>query len=154
MVKEFIKLNLGNSMLEGVKKRLMTDLKIETAINIQKNSKHQRMKQILQTNPKDRSYFENEELGKMLREIKFFKDRQSMTDNNYQDIVNVLQFEEANQFEDVVTYGEVGEKFYIIIKGSCSVNIPNPAIKDWKYMKKQYDELVNWRRQNFDKKVE
>ena len=52
------------------------------------------------------------------------------------DIVEIskhLRFMETPQSEKVVTYGEPGELYYIIIKGVCSIQIPNPMIKDWNH---------------------
>jgi hypothetical protein len=55
--------------------------------------------------------------------------------------------------EQVFKYGEKGEKFYIVVKGLLSVEIPNPSIKKWKAERKDYEQLLSWKK-DFDKKTE
>ena len=41
-----------------------------------------------------------------------------------------------------MSWGDPGEKFYILIKGSVKVLVPNPRIKDSKdLMKDRYEEI-------------
>ena len=47
------------------------------------------------------------------------------------ELSNHLNFCELAQFSKVVSYGELGDTYYIIIKGVCTVQIPNPGIDDW-----------------------
>ena len=57
---------------------------------------------------------------------------------------------EVEQYEDVVKYGDVGDLFYMIIKGSVSVQIPNPEIKKWDIFRKEYLRLKQWKWEEFD----
>jgi signal-transduction protein with cAMP-binding, CBS, and nucleotidyltransferase domain len=69
--------------------------------------------------------------------IPYFKQRKDLDYNELKDLVNQMNFEELQPNEDVVKYREKGYKFYVIIKGVVSINVPNPAIKDslalWRY---------------------
>jgi CRP-like cAMP-binding protein len=38
---------------------------------------------------------------------------------------------EIKKGENVIKYGEQGDLFYIILKGSVAVEIPNSNIKNW-----------------------
>lgn len=49
-----------------------------------------------------------------------------------------MKFEEFHQFKNVFQYMDVGDKFYIIVKGLVSIKIPNPSLKDWKQQYKEY----------------
>lgn len=44
----------------------------------------------------------------------------------------------------MITYGEPGEKFYVILSGQVSVTIPNPGIKGWKDHRARFTELQHW----------
>ena len=45
--------------------------------------------------------------------------------------------------------GDVGDTFYIIIKGTVGVIVKNPMIKDWNIEYKYYKKLKLWK-QEFD----
>ena len=71
---------------------------------------------------------ENEKLKK---EVKFFKDRDfTIKAQDYPDIVNALSYEHFHDGECIMHWGELGDKFYILLKGQVGVHIPSPKIKD------------------------
>ena len=41
------------------------------------------------------------------------------------ELANNLKFETFNALDEVMKYGEVGDKFYVIVKGVVSVHVPN-----------------------------
>lgn len=53
----------------------------------------------------------------------------------------------------MVKYGDIGDLFYMIIKGSVSVQIPNPEIKKWDIFRKEYLRLKQWKWEEFDPKA-
>lgn len=55
--------------------------------------------------------------------------------------------------KDVINYGDVGDKFYIIFKGIVSVFIPNPSIKEWFTKRKHFLKLLKWKEEIFEIKV-
>lgn len=61
----------------------------------------------------------------MLKRIQFFQSRQSMKDVDYKDLVQGLSFEEHDENSVVFNLGDQGDKFYIILEGSVSVQIRN-----------------------------
>ena len=68
-----------------------------------------------------------------------------MKHEDIKDLTNYLQFKEIPQGENVVTYGEHGETYYIIIKGVCGIKTPNPTIKDWNSKYNDYQTLLKWK---------
>ena len=58
--------------------------------------------------------------------------------------MSAFKFVAAKEGENVFNYGESGDLFYIIVKGSVGVMIPNPKIANWKRERKEYDVLDEW----------
>jgi hypothetical protein len=54
---------------------------------------------------------------------------------------------------DVIKFGDIGDKFYLMFKGIVAVHIPNPGIKDWTSMRRDYLKLLRWKKEIFDVKV-
>lgn len=55
--------------------------------------------------------------------------------------------------KNVITFGETGTKFYMIIKGVVSVEVRNPQIQDWTVAKRDYEKLKAWKRVNLDPRI-
>lgn len=47
--------------------------------------------------------------------------------------------------QNVFEYGDVGDKFFIIIKGLVSIKIPNPTLKEWRLERKRFENLLEWK---------
>lgn len=47
-----------------------------------------------------------------------------------------------------------GDKFYIILAGVCSAQIPNPSISDWAFKIRNYKSLLKWRNEDFEQKIQ
>jgi hypothetical protein len=47
-------------------------------------------------------------------------------------------------------YGEVGNVFYLMIKGEVEVKIPNLQIKSWMWAKDIHNTLKEWKLNEFD----
>jgi hypothetical protein len=92
-------------------------------------------------------------LAALIKENKFFKEREELTTQDIKDLAASFQFHEEVQFDDVVTYGEVGDLFYLIIMGSVSVQVPNPEIKKWDWSRKDFQRLKIWKDTEFDEKM-
>ena len=76
-----------------------------------------------------------------------------MSLNDIKELTGYLQFQHLPAFAKVITYGDLGSTFYILMKGLCSVHIPNPAIDGWKLRYREYKSLKQWK-ESFDEKVE
>ena len=50
--------------------------------------------------------------------------------------------------------GDEGDKFYIIVQGVVSVQIKNDQIKERMFKRREYDQLLKWKGEVFDPKVE
>jgi CRP-like cAMP-binding protein len=55
------------------------------------------------------------------------------------EIVSSFKFVETKKGQNVFEYGESGELFYIIVKGTVGIMIPNPNIANWKREKREFD---------------
>ncbi|KAL4442362.1 hypothetical protein ABPG74_005703 [Tetrahymena malaccensis] len=81
-------------------------------------------------------------LKKAFGELKFFKEtQQNLPANDYTALINELKCEKFDQFETVFSYDDFGYKYYIILKGSVYVLIPNPEmLKNQKQQLNQADK--------------
>ena len=70
--------------------------------------------------------------------------------SDIKELSSFLQFKEVPQFEKAVTYGEVGNEFFLILKGLVSIQIPNPAVPEWKIKWRDYQKLLDWKKSTFD----
>jgi hypothetical protein len=94
-----------------------------------------------------------QELVEIIKNIQFFKDRPEIQPKDFKELVSVMQSEKFNPHEAVMYQGDKGDKFYVILKGSVSVHIRNPIIKEWKIQWLRYKELKRWKAENFDKRA-
>ena len=78
-----------------------------------------------------RSDHDLEKLVPLIKTIEFFYQR-DIKDSDFSEIVQCLQYEHMEKGKDVFEYNSMGDKFYIILKGTVSVMIPNPDHKDFK----------------------
>ena len=63
------------------------------------------------------------------------------------DLVPVLKIESAEEGDEVVKYGEQGDRFYIILKGSVSVLVPNSKIHGWRSLRFNFKQNVEWKKE-------
>ena len=61
-----------------------------------------------------------------------------------------MKFEKVDSIKNVFQYGDVGDKFFIIVKGLVSIKIKNPSIKDWNDEWRRYNNLLNWKNEYFE----
>lgn len=54
----------------------------------------------------------------------------------------------------VIKYGDIADRFFIIVDGTVSVQIRNDLIEKWHWANNIYKSLKTWKRKEFDKKVE
>ena len=64
--------------------------------------------------------------------------------SDFKELVSNFKFEEIDAGEDVITFDEPGENFYIMIQGQVSVLVPNPAISQWRDHQDNYQQLLQW----------
>jgi CRP-like cAMP-binding protein len=58
----------------------------------------------------------------------FFSQRKNLSLDDMMELTKIFAVEKVDALQDVITYGDKGDKFYIILRGSVSVLIPNPKI--------------------------
>lgn len=77
--------------------------------------------------PAQRSQNDLEEIMKITKDIKFLKhlSEERSSDRVHWECCRVMTLEIFNPGENVVTYGEPGEKYYIIIKGKVGILVPS-----------------------------
>ena len=78
-----------------------------------------------------------------------------MKPHDLKELALTLKFERGNAGEKVFEYASIGSTFYIILKGTCTVWIPNKsAIKDWNDSYRHYKQLLAWKENDHDPKLE
>ena len=85
----------------------------------------------------------NELIG-IFSELAFFKERKDITASDFRELVTLFEMRSVKAGENIVTYGDNSDHFYLIITGQCSVSIPNPAIRGWADRHRHYQDLRNW----------
>ena len=68
------------------------------------------------------------------------------------DLTMSFQMVKYNLGDKIIKYGEFGDRFYVLIKGSVSVHIPNPLIRHWQEKVKYKQDLIDWKH-GFDVKL-
>ncbi|OMJ85113.1 hypothetical protein SteCoe_13639 [Stentor coeruleus] len=81
--------------------------------------------------PAQRSQHDLEEIMKLTKDIKFLKSisEQRNSDRIHWECCRVMTLEIYNPEEPVINFGEVGDKFYIIIKGKVGIYVPSKTRK-------------------------
>lgn len=98
---------------------------------------------ILEKSSNLRSISEIEKITKYLREVPFFKDRK-IRDKDLDELVGAFHFESFSPGEQIMEFGEVGNKFYIQFKGVVSVSTPNSEIRNWRVKRLLYLQEKKW----------
>jgi hypothetical protein len=71
---------------------------------------------VLKKHPLKRTEEDVEMVIPYMKEVKFFKDR-DIKALDYPDIVNALSYEHFKDGQCIMQWGELGDKFYILLKG-------------------------------------
>lgn len=58
-----------------------------------------------------------------------------------------------DEFQNVFEQGEIGDKFYMIIQGVVSIQMRNKDLRNWEYLRKQYEKLLRWKTTKFEPRV-
>ena len=66
-----------------------------------------------------------EELAQTLSKLEFIKQRGMDKKEELVDIAMVMTLEEFEEGQNVVKFGEIGRKFYMILKGSVGIFVPD-----------------------------
>lgn len=93
------------------------------------------------------------EVIKIVQQIKFFKERK-IKDNDYEELVNALNFVSKEEFENVFLYNDPGEHFYIILQGTVVVKIRNPAMDNWASDRMELKQLLEWKKLTLDRRID
>ena len=102
------------------------------------------MKQILKKQFNKRSEKELLRLIDLFKKEPFFKEKK-LQDEDLREIAMKLKFQKCRGMTNVFNYGEVGDKFFIILRGVVSIITPNTAIKDRAVKFKDYQMLLEWK---------
>lgn len=108
---------------------------------------------ILSTPVGNRRKHEVDEVIKIVQQIKFFKERK-IKENDYEELVNALNFESKEEFENVFLYNDPGEHFYIVLQGTVSVKIRNPSMENWSSDRMDLKQLMEWKKESLDKRID
>jgi hypothetical protein len=87
----------------------------------------------------------------MLKKIPFFQNLGTeLKDSAYRELSKIVQFQQCLAMDNIIEFGESGDKFYIILLGVVSINIPNPKIQSWGIKRRRYQQLLQWKQEVFD----
>ena len=64
-----------------------------------------------------------------------------------------MKFERLQGMQDCMKYGEKGNKFYIMLRGVVSVMVPNSQIRSLPIKRKDFNYLLEWKKNHFDPKA-
>ena len=89
------------------------------------------------------------ELIKILKSLDILREDETvMKVSDLDAIIDVIQIEKFKKGDVVFNYGDAGDKFYIILGGETSINLPNTEeIENWKERYNQYLLLLEEIRQ-------
>ena len=82
---------------------------------------------------------------KLIETIKFFKETPELTQTHLFEICKNLEVKNYKIGQNVVTFDEIGENFFVILKGSVAVYVANPLIKHWREKQLEYTKLKQWK---------
>lgn len=80
-----------------------------------------------------------DQLAQLLKDHQFFKNHKELSYDDLQDVASYLKFEQCNGLENVITYGEIGTKFFIILEGVVRIEKPNPLIENYTFLRRDYN---------------
>jgi CRP-like cAMP-binding protein len=66
-----------------------------------------------------------------MKRVQFFRER-NVRDADYPFIIEALKYQFFKRDETIMNWGDLGDKFYIIIKGSVKVLVPALRLRDGK----------------------
>lgn len=102
------------------------------AIDHAKEAQFTELIQLIRMKSQSKAHLLDQEVQRIintLQLIPFFEDKfkdQSKPQKQliYKQIANCLQYEEAKEGVDVITYGEEADKLYLLLSGVCDVYVP------------------------------
>ena len=128
------------------RRKASTNANVEIANEMKQHFQMQYLKSVLEKPHEKRTLTEVGQVTEMLTKIQFFKDREIGLKGLNQ-LVRSFQIEVCEPKEEVIKYGSKGDKFYIILKGSVDVLIPNQKIVGWKQHRQQFLDNCEWKRE-------
>ena len=92
-------------------------IKNEQALALKNHSDIDFITKVLMTQPEKRKQEELIKFSEQIMGIKFFRERQQLSQDDILELSYCFKFQEISSMRDVINYGDEGDKFYIIIKG-------------------------------------
>lgn len=119
-------------------------------------AKVMKIKTVLEKPVEQRTESDLDQVTDLLKKEKFFKqqERKDLTYHEIREISSQLTFQRAIPLSKIIEYGEKANHFYIIIKGVVTVRIPNPEIQDWSFKRRDYLNLLKWKKDILDPRIE
>lgn len=72
-----------------------------------------------------------------------------LEDSDYKELANSLTFREFEANEEVYSYHDKPDEFYIIVNGTVSRHERNPNIQRWDWAMGIYQCLLEWKKNEF-----
>ena len=85
----------------------------------------------------------------MLLQQKFFKDHPTLSLEDIQEIARLIMVKKVHAMENVIEFGDLGQNFYIVLKGVVAIEVPNEKIKNRAIKFKDYEMIKKWEKDEF-----
>ena len=137
---------LGATMFKAVCNEVTRNLSIA--------HRRARLIKILQNPPAKRTEAEICDIIDTLKGLDYFK-RQigKLGHSEWKDLASSLEYTKVAKGTDVINYGEIGDKFYLVLSGFLGVYLPNPKVKEWNWAHSEYNKLLDWQKNEFHPRV-
>ena len=113
------------------------------------------IKEVLNTPIEKRTERQTEKLVEQMMEFDYFQKKcKDVKKNDLQEIISKMKWESESVFNDIYSQGDENDKFYVILRGVVQVLVPNPAIKGRALLYREYKNLLQWKKEEFDPLVE
>lgn len=88
-----------------------------------------------------------------MKNITFFREKKEIKEADYKDLVQGFTLMKQKAKTVLFNYGDEGDQFFVIVKGSVKVHVRNQTLKNWKQQRVVYQRLLDWKKE-LDKKYE
>ena len=111
-------------------------------------------KNILRKDVAQRTQMELTKLTDIMLQVDYFKKKTNLKYDDLKELIGQMKFHSCKSMRDVISHGDQGHLFYVIIKGAVTVQIPNPSIKNRTFLWREFKRLTQWKKEEFDQRVE
>lgn len=87
-----------------------------------------------------------------MKRIEFFQSL-GLQAQDYKDLANAMKIRDYDKGEVIYSYNSEPKQLYIVLNGSVGLSVKNRRIDQWAWARNIYEQLLEWKEKEFDKKV-